>query len=82
VRHTARDFVLSKPLEDGALAVGLFNLTQTKEKLTVKWAELGLKGRFHIRDVWRQKDIGDAAEEFSTEVSPHGVAFIHLARAD
>ena len=58
VRHNANEFVLSKPLEDGALAVGLFNLAETKAKLTVKWEELGLKGRFRIRDVWRQKDIG------------------------
>jgi len=82
VRHNANEFVLSKPLEDGTLAVGLFNLAEAKAKLTVKWDELGLKGRFRIRDVWRQKDIGDAAEEFSIEVGPHGVAFIHLARAD
>ena len=82
VRHNANEFVLSKPLADGALAVGLFNLAEAKGKLTVKWDELGLKGRFRIRDVWRQKDIGDAAEEFSTEVGPHGVALIHLARAD
>ena len=82
VRHNANEFVLSKPLEDGALAVGLFNLAETKGKLTVKWDELGLKGRVHIRDVWRQKDIGDHAEEFSTEVGPHGVAFIRLARAE
>jgi len=82
VRHNANEFVLSKPLADGALAVGLFNLAEAKGKLTVKWDELGLKGRFGIRDAWRQKDIGDAAEEFSTEVGPHGVALIHLARAD
>jgi alpha-galactosidase len=82
VRHNANEFVLSKPLADGTLAVGLFNLAEGKEKLTIKWTELGLKGRFHVRDVWRQKDIGDAAEEFSTEVGPHGVAYLHLVRAD
>jgi alpha-galactosidase len=82
VRHTANEFVLAKPLEDGTLAVGLFNLTETKEKLAVKWAELGLKGRLRVHDVWRQKDIRDAAEEFTTEVGPHGVTLIHLIPAD
>jgi len=82
VRHNANEFVLSKPLEGGALAVGLFNLAATPARLKVKWDELGLKGRFRIRDAWRQKDIGEAAEEFSTEVGPHGVALIHLARVD
>jgi len=82
VRHTANEFVLAKPLEDGTLAVGLFNLTEKKEKLAVKWAELGLKGRLRVHDVWRQKDIRDAAEEFTTEVGPHGVTLIHLIPAD
>jgi alpha-galactosidase len=81
VRHNANEFVLSKPLEDGALAVGLFNLAQTKGMLTVTWDDLGLKGRFHVRDVWRQKDLGDAAREFSTEVGPHGVALVRLTLA-
>jgi len=81
VRHNARDFVLSKPLEDGGLAVGIFNLTPTNQKLTVKWAELGLKRRFFVRDVWRQQDLDSAAEGFSAEVGPHGVAYIRLARS-
>jgi alpha-galactosidase len=82
VRHSVSEFVLSKTLEGGALAVGLFNLAEAKVKLTVKWEELGLKGQYRIRDVWRQKEIGVRADEFSTEVAPHGVALIHLARAD
>ena len=82
VRHTANDFVLSKPLEDGTLAVGLFNLADTKDKLTVEWEELGLKGRYRVRDVWQQKDLGNAEDEFSADVNPHGVVYVHLAHAE
>lgn len=82
VRHTDDDFVLSKPLEDGSLAVGLFNLTNARENLAIRWTDLGLQGRFRVRDVWRQKDISNAEGEFSTEVGPHGVAFLHLTRAN
>lgn len=81
-RHTATDFVLAKPLEDGGLAVGLFNLARTSGTLSLTWAELGLKGRYRIRNVWSQKDIGEAGEGISIEVNPHGVAFLYLARAD
>jgi alpha-galactosidase len=81
VRQSDNDFILSKPLEDGALAVGLFNLAETDTKLSVKWDELGLKGRIHVRDVWRQKDIGDANDEFSADVGPHGVALVRLTLA-
>jgi len=82
VRHTGQDFVLAKPLEGGALAVGLFNLATARGKLTLKWPELGLQGRYRVRDVWRQKDTGDADGEFSAEVGPHGVILIRLIRAD
>jgi alpha-galactosidase len=82
VRHSADEFVLSKPLEDGTLAVGLFNLAETKLNLTVKWDELGLNGRRRVRDVWRQKDIGDVDKEFSTELGPHGVALVQLTPVD
>ena len=78
-RHTGQEFVLAKPLEGGALAVGLFNLAPTKQKMTVTWQELGLKGQCRVRDVWRQKDIGDQTAQFSAEVNPHGVAFVRLA---
>ena len=82
VRHSANEFVLSKPLEGGDLAVGLFNLTQAKAKLAVDWEELGLKGPYRIRDVWRQKEIGNRAGGFSAMVGPHGVALIRLTRSE
>jgi alpha-galactosidase len=81
VRHNAREFVLAKPLEGGAFAVGLFNLSDREAQLTVKWEELGLKGRYRIRDVWREKNIGARAGEFSAKVNAHGVALIRLTPA-
>ena len=81
VRHTDGEFVLAKPLEDGSLAVGVFNLAATPAKITVSWNDLGLHGNYHVRDVWRQKAMGDSAEEFSPEVNPHGVALVRLTPA-
>jgi alpha-galactosidase len=82
VRQNAGEFVLSKPLEDGALAVGIFNLSATNARLTVKWDDLALRGHYRVRDVWRQQDIGDAADQFSVDVAPHGVALVRLSRAN
>ena len=36
--------VWAKPLEDGALAVGLFNTGEWEESVTAKWADLKLEG--------------------------------------
>ena len=81
VRHTDHDFVLAKSLEDGALAVGLFNLdTATARLATVSWTELGLEGRYRVRDVWRQKDIGKFKDSFHSQVPAHDVVLVRLSR--
>src|SRR6185503_10206729 len=51
--------VYAKPLEDGSQAVGLFNTSSNASAtVTVKWADLRIKGPRKVHDVWRQKDLG------------------------
>jgi alpha-galactosidase len=78
VRKTEDEFILAKPLEDGSLAVGLFNISEQPRTVRVSWAELHLKGRKRVRDVWRQKDIASVTGEVSAQVPRHGVAFLRL----
>ena len=74
--------VLAKDLEDGSKAAGLFNVTDSvTRKLTVKWSELGISGKYIVRDLWRQKDLGTFEDEFSADVQPHGVVMISLRKA-
>jgi len=40
--------------------------------------ELGLKGKFKVRDVWRQKDLGEFSENYTAEVPYHGVVMIRV----
>jgi hypothetical protein len=71
--------VWMKELEDGSKAVGIFNLTEAYQPVTVKWTELGLgDNEYKVRDLWRQKDIGTAAGTFTTNVAPHGVTLISV----
>jgi alpha-galactosidase len=79
VRHSAGEFILEKPLEDGSVAVGLFNLSDGSRKITASLADLGLNGSWKARDLWRQKEIGDVPGEFSAEVPRHGVILARLA---
>ena len=58
VRQSADEFILEKPLEDGSVAVGLFNLSESSRTMSVSLADLGLNGSRNVRDLWRQKDIG------------------------
>lgn len=75
--------ILAKDLEDGSKAAGLFNLTDNNNrKLTLKWTDLGIKGKYIVRDLWRQKDLGTFEETFEADVRPHGVVFISLRKAE
>ena len=78
LQHTDTDLVLAKPMEDGSLAVGLFNLGETPRRVTVTWAELERKGQHRVRDIWRHHDLGDFDETYSTTIDRHGVALLRL----
>lgn len=73
--------VWRKDLEDGSLAVGLFNLAETEQPVTAKWADLGLEGPRAVRDLWRQKDLGIVEGEFNASVPRHGVVLLRVSSA-
>jgi alpha-galactosidase len=81
-----------KSLEDGSYAVGLFNTgdfgktpqsyfhwgTETSKSFTFDFAKAGLKGKFKLRDVWRQKELGTFNGTFKTAIRHHGVVMLRL----
>lgn len=77
-----RHAVYVKILEDGALAVGLFNLAEEPLVIELEPRALGLwSDDVTVRDLWRQRDvvIVPPGEVHKTEVAPHGVAFYRLS---
>ena len=82
VRRTDDEFVLAKPMEDGSMAVGLFNLSETRRAMTVTAAELGVTGRQRVRDLWRWQDVGTMADQYTASVGRHGVMLVRLRPAD
>jgi alpha-galactosidase len=70
--------VYSRPLEDGSQAVALYNLGHEPAKVTAKWADLKLSGEHSVRDLWRQKELGKFASEFSLTVAPHGAEMVKI----
>lgn len=80
-----------KPLADGSVAVGVFNTGNESGAETIRWddqpdikkvsvsgADLGLSGKFKVRDAWKQSDIGDFEGTFETEVPFHGVMLYRI----
>jgi alpha-galactosidase len=82
LRETPDEYVLVKELEDGSKAVGLFNLSAQSRTLSVAWQELEVSGKQHLRDLWRQKELGAQEAKFTTEIPPHGVALVRVRTRD
>lgn len=78
VRKTDEEFILKKPLDDGSVALGLFNLSTEPRTISVDWKELGLTGAQTVRDVWRQRTSGSFDKGYSATVLGHSVMMVRI----
>ena len=65
-----------RDLEDGSKAVGLFNLTLNPLPVNVSLDLLDLKGKWMMRDLWTQNDLGLVKTHFEMNVQPHGARLL------
>jgi alpha-galactosidase len=72
--------VWARPLEDGSMAVGLFNRSPEAAAMIVKFSDLGLSGSHPVRDLWQQKNLGTAHDQFSATVPRHGVVLVKIGK--
>lgn len=70
--------IWKKELEEGSCALGLFNRGSREQTITAKWADVGVSGNQRVRDLWRQKDLGEHEDSFEAVVAPHGVVLVRL----
>lgn len=78
LRLTPTTFLMVKNLEDGSHAVGLCNAGDEPTFMTANWSVLGLRNNQHVRDVWRQQDLGTMSQIDAT-VPNHGVALLRVS---
>ncbi len=72
--------VWARPLFDGTTAVGLLNNGAEPTVVTAKWADLKLKGRQRVRDLWLHKDVGDANGSYAVTVPAHGAVMLKIGK--
>ncbi|MFO7975166.1 MAG: hypothetical protein R6V12_11080 [Candidatus Hydrogenedentota bacterium] len=71
--------VWRKDLEDGSVAIALFNANRYWDReVHVKWDELELEGPRHVRDLWREKDLGVDADGYSATLPPCGILLLRV----
>ncbi len=72
----------AKPLQDGSVAVGLFNLGERDDRrIAVAWETLGLHDRrpCRVRDLWTHEDLGVFTSSFTAYVDRHDVAVLRIS---
>jgi alpha-galactosidase len=74
-------FVMVKDLEDGAKAIGLCNAGEFPAEVSATWTDIGVHGKQTLRDVWRQKDLGDFENEYKAQVPRRGVVLLRVTSA-
>ncbi|MEO5996854.1 MAG: hypothetical protein ABIN89_08985 [Chitinophagaceae bacterium] len=47
---------------------------------TFNFSKMGFKGKWRLRDVWRQKDLGEFSGVFKTSINHHGVEMLRMFR--
>ncbi len=68
--------VWAKPLEDGSMAVGLFNRGESQDPMTLNFKDLGFLGSVTLRDLWNHKELGSFRDHYTVEVPRHGVVML------
>ncbi len=81
-----------KPMEDGSSVVGLFYIDgfgktpesyfrwgdEAAKSFNFNFARIGLKGKWTLRDLWRQKNLGEFDGTVSTSIPHHGVVMLRM----
>jgi alpha-galactosidase len=67
-----------RDLEGNAKAVALFNRGGDAARMSLKWSDIGLKGRLHARDLWTHSDVKVDGDEFAASVPSHGVVMLRV----
>ena len=72
----------SRELEDGSVAVGIFNRDDQDQKVPFDSQALFGAGRYLVRDLWRQKDCLPNSGEtvIALEVKAHGVELLRVTK--
>src|SRR5712692_10125441 len=72
--------IWARPLANGATALAIFNRASEPAKVTVRWGEIGLSGKGHMRDLWLHQDVAWPGPEYTVTVPGHGVIMLRLTK--
>jgi len=68
--------VWARPLADGTMAFALMNIDDSEMTVSFIFKDLGMRGKWKVRDLWRQKDEGTFEGSYSVSVPGHATHLV------
>ncbi len=78
IQTPGRDEVWAKPMSDGSIAVGLVNMGYTERKVKFCFKKAGMRGKWRVRDLWRQKDEGVFENCYEASIPGHATQLVRI----
>lgn len=74
--------VWKKSLEKGHVAIALFNRGENPLTISARWIDLGIEGKYLIRDLWSRKDLGVISSKIERKLDRHETVLLRLSPVD
>ena len=70
--------IWAKPMSDGSYVLALVNTARKTTTVTADLAAIGLEGKWRVRDLWRQRDVGVFGASYSADIPPLATQLVRL----
>jgi alpha-galactosidase len=71
--------ILVKPLSNGDYAIAILNRSNASQTTTINFSDLGLGGKYEIRDLWQHKNLGNS-KDWKGNVLSHETKLLRLKK--
>ncbi len=72
--------IWSRPMANGDTVCGIVNRFPFTRDVYLRWSFSGLSGKYAVRDLWRQQDIGVFEEGWHVNVPAHATVVVRLRK--
>jgi alpha-galactosidase len=72
-------WVSKAPKGSQSYYIALFNIGETDRAISVDFSKVGLRGKVHVRDLWKKADAGVFTKKYTTMIAAHGAVLIKAA---
>jgi alpha-galactosidase len=70
--------IQARPLADGSIAIGIFNLSEESDTISILAEDLNIPRGFKARNLWERRDMGSYDTSLEIKVPSHGAQMLRV----